>query len=866
MFQRSVTRYFVIFLLSLTATLSLLLGRFSSVAHSADPVQLVEQGIAQYRADNFKGAIATWQTALTAYSNDPVNRTIVLENIARAYQQLNQSSEAIKIWSQLISIYRQDRNVSKLSKALIEQAQLFSSIGQPKQALVLLCNPNSEAQCTSGSAVQLANQSQDQAIIAAALGSLGDAYRLSGNNDQAIKQLNQALELAQDNPSYQILALNGLANAYLGRSKLSLRRAESAKTRTQEQSAVGEAARLEQNAQNDKNQAIQKLNASMKLAQAQGDRQAQLRSLLSLLSIYDPNEPAFVSILQTAIALLNDLPDSRVKLYSMIDLARFPQAQNREELLQGAIALAEKLEDDRAESFAYGELGKLYENTNREKALSFTQKAILLADQKQRAKDSLYLWEWQSGRLLAADSSKLQDAIAAYERAVQTLEEIRSDILSANVDLQFDFRKSVEPVYRELIALRLKSATQPRTKQQAIPQTQRSKEDITLVLTAMDSLRLAELHNYFGNECVLAAINRLPDNITTEENKSAAIQNILSSSTQDQKTAILNHILLPDQLILVLNLPNNEQHTVSINVTRKEIEEKIVKFRQLLERYYDPTDFDLTLSQDLYEKLIQPVQSFLPDGVDTLVFVQDGLLRGIPMAALHDGKQYLVEKYAIATTPSLSLIDLAPFDRSGLRALALGVTKAVTLNETQQNYRVLKYAEQELQDILTALPGSKRFELLKSDLKTRLQEQPYPIIHITTHGQFGADPKDTFLVTSDGKRLTIEDFDKLLRDRTNPNDPIELLMLTACQTGTGDDRSALGLAGVAIQAGVKSALASLWFINDETTANWTREFYKNLKRSDLSKAQAVQKAQISLIRESVHPGFWSAFILVGNWR
>jgi len=604
----------------------------------------------------------------------------------------------------------------------------------------------------------------------------------------------------------------------------------------------------------------------LKLAQAQQNYPAQLRSLLTLVSIYSQSNRQLVApTLQQAIALLDQLPENRVRVYAMIDLARLSEPVKREKLLESAIALAQNLQDNRAESIAYGELGALYEERSQtEKALALTRKAVLLADQNQGAKDSLYRWEWQTGRLLASDPNQLEAAIAAYERAVQTLEEIRSDILSATTDLQFDFRKSVEPVYRQLIALRLKStnALQSQIKQQSNP----TKENVALILTAMDSLQLAELQNYFGNECVLAAINRLPSNITTEENKTAAIQTILTNSTQDQKTAILSHILLPDQLILVLNLPNDEQRTVPVTVTKAEIEAQIIQFRQQLERYYDPADFNLKLSQNLYQKLIQPVQRFLPDGISTLVFVQDGLLRSIPMAALHDGKQYLVEKYAIATTPSLSLMDLTPFDRSQLRALALGVTKTVRIEETQQKFQLLRYAEQELQDILTELPGSKRFELLKADLKTRLREQPYPIIHITTHGQFGADPKDTFLVTGDGKRLTIEEFDQLLRDRTNPDDPIELLMLTACQTGTGDDRSALGLAGVAIQAGVKSALASLWFINDKTTANLTREFYRNLRRDDLSKAQAIQEAQKSFIRRSLHPGFWSAFILVGNWR
>lgn len=862
----------------------LFIGSLTSVlwlqpVHSVDPARLVQQGIEQYQSGNFKGAIAVWQTVLTAYDKDPVNRAIVLENLARAYQQSNQNSEAIKKWEQLIKLYQQNKNAPKLSQALVEQAQLYSRIGQPRNAIALLCAPK-DGKCINGSAVQLAEQSQDKNIAAAALGSLGDAYRLSGSYDLAIEQLTKALDLPQNNLSYRISALNGIANAYLNRAKLSARRAESAKSRTQilagEQPLQGEASRLAQLATDDENQAIAKLNESLSLTRSQQDRQGELRSLISLIPIYQKNNnPLAISTIQQAIALLDQIPENRtpenrVLLYATIDLARLTDSAQAERLLERAIDLATTLKDDRAKSFALGELGNLYERQNQnEKALSLTRQAVLIADQRQDTKDSLYRWEWQTGRLLAKNPKNTEVAIASYERAIQTLEEIRSDILSANIDLQFDFRKTVEPVYRELITLRLSlEKDSPRqTKQIQTNQQAQSKANIALVLTAMDSLRLAELQNYFGNECVLAAINRLPSNATTEENKSAAIQNVLSSSTQNQKTAVLNHIMLDDQLIVVLNLPNNQQYTVPVPATKAEMEEKIKRFRNVLETFRDRQDFDLTLSKELYKDLIFPVQDYLAAAkeIDTLVFVQDGLLRSIPMSALHDGNQYLIQKYAIATTPSLSLIDLTPFKRSDLRALALGVTKDIQLTDTQRFYKALEYAKDELDFIVAELPGSRKFELLKSDLKNRLQEQPYPIIHIATHGQFGADPKDTFLVTGEGKRLTIEEFEQLLRDRIDPRDPIDLLMLTACQTGTGDDRATLGLAGVAIQAGAKSALASLWFVNDESTANLVKQFYRNLKNPTLTKAKAVQEAQKALIAEDAHPAFWSAFILVGNW-
>jgi CHAT domain-containing protein len=96
--------------------------------------------------------------------------------------------------------------------------------------------------------------------------------------------------------------------------------------------------------------------------------------------------------------------------------------------------------------------------------------------------------------------------------------------------------------------------------------------------------------------------------------------------------------------------------------------------------------------------------------------------------------------------------------------------------------------------------------------------------------------------------------------------PVELLTLSACQTAVGDERAALGLAGVAIKAGARSALASLWFVNDESTSKLVTEFYQQLQNPTLSKAQALQQAQKSLMEQGYqHPLYWAPFLLIGNW-
>jgi tetratricopeptide (TPR) repeat protein len=168
------------------------------MAQSSNPAQLVQQGIDRYQAGNYPEAIAILKTALTQYqqSHDRPNTAIVLENIARTSQQLGQSDQAIAYWQQAISLYQQLGNSAKLGRALTEQAQAYTNLGQPKTAIVLLCHeiepadldesPNQSVTCVVNSALQLAQTTQDKTLEAAALGSLGEAYRLLGEYEAAI--------------------------------------------------------------------------------------------------------------------------------------------------------------------------------------------------------------------------------------------------------------------------------------------------------------------------------------------------------------------------------------------------------------------------------------------------------------------------------------------------------------------------------------------------------------------------------------------------------------------------------------------------------------------------------------------------------
>ncbi|HEY9655008.1 MAG TPA: CHAT domain-containing protein, partial [Crinalium sp.] len=762
--------------------------------------------------------------------------------------------------------------------SLTEQAQVYSSLGQSRKAIALLCGQEvnrlpaiDQLACLPDSALQLARAANDKKGEAAALGSLGDAQRLLGDYQSAIVLLQASLLLAPDTPAYRIAALNSLGNAYSSLARINYRRAASANQRGDSQ----EEERLTVDGKGYDTTALQSFQQSLELAQSQTNAAGELQSLISAIPAYyrTDNTAAATEAHQRATAVLARVPDSQQRVYAAIALARLlkpvaikessfrsdcleaallPQAET---LIKQAVATAQKLEDQRAASFALGAQGHLQEcRGNIPQALQLTNQARLAADQS-RANDSLYLWEWQMGRLLRRqgqnDKATNDKAIAVYQRAVALLEAIRSDILSANRDLQFDFRDTIEPIYRQLVALRLEQEQPIQTK--ATPtkaEESKSEENFKGILEAIDSLRLAELQNYFGNDCVIVTAN-------PASQKQAV----------DPTAAIISTFILDKQTAVILSLPNGQQKLALHEITRQELINQINAFRQGLQRYRD-LEYQPQSAQQLYDWLIRPFADDLKQ-IKTLVFVQDGILRSVPMAALHDGKQFLIQQYAVATTPSRSSIDVKPFNRTGLRVLALGLTKEVVVDN--QTFSALSNVSDEITGVEAKIPGSKQLlddAFTPVRMQKELSQTVYPIIHLATHGKFGTDPDDTFILTGNSQKLTLNALDRLIRQTTRNREPLELLTLTACETAVGDDRSSLGLAGVAIQAGARSAMASLWSINDAATAKLATDFYAKLPDATFNKAQALQLAQQALINDAdfSHPAYWSPFVLVGNWQ
>ncbi len=849
----------------------------------------IQQGLERYQAGDFQGAITLWNTAL---SNHPSaeDQIVLLKYLARVYSQMGQVNDAIASLNSLIAYYQKIGDRVQLGRILTEQAQAYSNLGQQRKAIALLCGQQPESDCKEDSALAIAHQQSDQLGEAAGLGSLGNIYRLQGDYEISLRLLEKSLAIAETikNSAYIIAAKNGLGNTYANLAKRDYRYAEYA-SESDDRAAID---RFTQQAIDHDLKAVQFFEAVVMAARQQNNATDESHALLNLATSYQRSfseSQIAENTLKQALDLYgscgvapcaNRLPDSRDKAYGLIRLANLLQQLTRDSskfnpnvqclpqipaetvtLLNQAIAVSQRIRDQQAESFALGRLGHFYECQQ-----SFTQ-ALTLTQQAQFAAQNQanrYLWDWQTGRILqaqgrttAARASLLPKAIAAYESSVKALQEIRGNLAIASRDFQFDFRDLVEPVYRELTELQLQSITPNKT-------LEKQKENIESALETIDSLRLAELQNYLGEDCTITALA-----------KPVALVN--------DRTAVFSTIILKNRIAVILALPKSQSIVRWIPAQSQTVVATVNDLRLKLENRSDLANTYQQPSQQVYDWLIRPfAQDLQTAEIETLVFIQDGILRSVPMTALYDGKQFLVEQYAIASTLSLTLIEPTQLEQRSLRVLGFGLTKASTVNSSTF-FESLSYVKTELDRITKTLPGSKEFidEAFTIDrLKQELTQNSFPIVHLATHGKFGIDSRDTFLVTGKqipepaasksnpqnyNEKLTMNQLYQILQ---TVGKPLELLTLTACETAVGSDRDALGIAGISLQAGAKSAIASLWQVDDQATADLIAQFYQNLNQG-MGRAKALQVAQKIWLQHHSgarhHPGYWAALTLVGNW-
>ncbi|HHB93152.1 MAG TPA: CHAT domain-containing protein [Thioploca sp.] len=685
---------------------------------------------------------------------------------------------------------------------------------------------------------------------------LSNAYQALGDYNSALNAIQQAISVTDSKPEQEVLA-----HGYLGDILLALQQPDLAFEELEKYLSIARTldnklilATLLNNmsnvlsAEQYYSEALPMYQEVIEIAEHSDEILLQIQALSNQAQVYiKQDQPEnTVMVLEKILSLLDKLPDNYAKAFNLLSLGQLVfkvqiQAVNSKlniyDIFTEALRLATQLQDSRLTSYAKGFLGQLYEQRKLyPEALKLTREAIFFA---QEMPDLLYLWEWQRGNIWKAQEN-LEKSLSAYQRAFNYLKPIRTRLTNGQRNVNEVFYERIRPIYYSLADVLLKKA------KQLPPDSDQKKQLLIKARDAVEQLKEAELQDYFQDECVSA----VKIQITKLENL-------------DENTAVLYPILLPDRIELLFTTFGNLNQIV-IPIGYKEIKQVVLEFGKNLQRVTEGRF--IKQAKQLYNWLIKPIEhEIAAHNIKTLVIIPDGPLRTIPFVALYNevDNKFLFDYLALAITPSLTLTDPRPLPRKNIKILLNGLSKSV------QNFTSLPSVTKEISDIDKLFNNSTKLvdeKFLLQSVNDAFKKSPFDIVHISSHGQFDRNPKYSFLLTYDDK-LTMDRLEKLFKLNDLRKKQVELLTLSACQTAVGDERAALGLAGVAIKAGARSALASLWFVDDNATSQLITDFYKQLQNPELSKAQALQNAQRNLAAKRIyrHPAYWAPFLLIGNW-
>ncbi|MER2538764.1 MAG: CHAT domain-containing protein [Azonexus sp.] len=557
--------------------------------------------------------------------------------------------------------------------------------------------------------------------------------------------------------------------------------------------------------------------------------------------------------------------------------------------------LAQQLGEFRLQLEALDALGQLYEDRERSAdAIALTRLALDLAHKLEPdgVADLLINLEWRLGRLLRATGHERQ-ALAAYLRAVSQIERVRQDMPIEDQEGRSTFQLTLEPVllgYADL-QLQLLDAQTPELQALHLRQT----------LNAIELIRQSEMQDFLGDRC---AVEDIED---------------VSSRLIAAGTAILYPVIFEDRVELLLATANGIVRTTT-PISGSKLRSEAAWLADSLRNGY--SDYEMP-ARKLYDWLLRPIADLLAARqVKLLVVVPDGVLRLVPLAALYDGKEFAIEKYAVSMVTGLSMTNTATSAGREASSLVVGMAEpgpvVDKLNQTTisqilgassrrsassrslaqhpamssarlrsptspplsiegtkrstsemlHEALLLPGVKQEVEALSRILGGTSmldsRFTL--DHFRKEATAGEYRIIHIASHGVFGGNAESSYIMAFDDV-LTLDGLQSLLKTEELRRTPIELLTLSACETADGDARSPLGISGAAIKARARSVLGTLWPVDDTAARKVMESFYRGLRTAYWSKAEALRQAQLELVhsKDLRQPFFWAPFVLIGNW-
>ncbi|QQE65141.1 hypothetical protein GFS31_18260 [Leptolyngbya sp. BL0902] len=916
--------------------------------------RLLQQGGQQLNISQFREALRSWEQALALYleSQDRQGEGNALGNLGLAYERLGDYRQAIAFHEQSLAIIREIGNRAGEGSVLGNLGIAYGSLGDYRQAIAfheqslaiareignragegsVLGNLGNTYRNFGDYRQAIAFHEQSLAIFrelgdspeerlrqrareGTALGNLGNAYYSLGDYRQAIAFHEQSLTIAREigDRAGEGRALSGLGNTYrnLGDYRQAIAFYEQDLTIAREiGDRAGEGGSLGNlgiayGSLGDYRQAIAFYEQSLAISRKIGDRAGEGRALGNLGSAYD------------------GLGDYRQAIA----------------LHEQSLAIDREIGNRAGEGRALGNLGSAYDGLgDYRQAMAFYEQGLaLFREIGDRAGEGLAL---SNLGVLFDEQSNPDLAIVFLKASVAVHESIRSDIRGLDTNLQQSFTDTIAGSYRRLANLLLSQGRIPEAQQvldllqleelREFTNTRATWTGTAVAYTDTEQPIVAAHGDLiaFGQEVAACRRTNCPDlndlnqQLTTlnhqYQDRVATFQDQarqnrrnddifqdpsrLGSDARALLAANPNSVLIypfvTEDKLWLLWATAGAVGTVEVSVSQAELSRAVQRLGEQLTRAGNLSDLQAP-SQQLYDWLVRPLEAPLEaNNIEQLIFVNDRVTRYIPMAVLFDGERYLLERYTLSTvlspavtntTSRLGAVDEAP-------VLGLGLTQAFP------GFDPLPAVKDELTGIVRGaaapgqgiFPGSVFFDqdFTLNTLETNLLG--HRVLHIATHAAFvPGRPRDSYILLGDGSRLEVADIEA----REHLLEDLHLVVLSACQTAlggpAGDGSEIAGISSYFLAPGrAETVIASLWKVNDDSTSVMMQRFYEFLATGELTKAEALRQAQLSLLynedtatrlaasRASIsvetldsrplsavgsqHPYHWAPFILIGN--
>jgi CHAT domain-containing protein/lipopolysaccharide biosynthesis regulator YciM len=890
----------------------------------AEADRLNNQGIQQFNISQFEAALQSWQQALTIYREikDRLGEGAALGNLGVAYDSLDKYDKAIEFQLQRLAIARELKDrlgegnalgnlgiayaaLGKYDKAIEFQLQslaiareLKDRLGEGRALGNLGITYNSLGKYDKAiefhlQSLAIARELKDRSGEGQSLGSLGNAYDALGKYDKAIEFHLQHLAIAREikDRSGEGRALGNLGLAYQALSKydkaieFQLQRlaiARELKDRLGEGRALGNLG-ITYDSLGKYDKAIEFHLQSLAIARELKDRLGEGRALGNLGNAYSSlgKYDKVIDFYLQSLVVKREIKDRLGEGQSLGNLGNAYNSLGKydkaiKSYLQ-SLLIAREIKDRNGEGSALGNLGIAYDALGKyDKAIEFYLQSLSIAREiKDRKGEGISL----NNLGVAFKSLKHPElAILFYKQSINVHESIRKGIRSLSKDDQQSYLKTVSGCYRCLANLLLKQGR------------------VTEALQVLDLLKTQELEDYLknvkGNDRTAQGVQLLaPERAISgqlsaisfdkipELNRDLAnkIQQLPKSEINKvpdylqklpQGAVLIYPLILSDRLELIIFSTNTLPINRTVKIQKEALETLIAEYRSDLQDY-SSQDVKKS-SKKLYDILIKPIEADLKQANATsILYAPDGMLRYIPLAALYDGNQWLVEKYRVNNLIAYSLFDPDSKPQANLRIFA-GAFGGKN-GETRFRFSGLPATIPEVDRIAATFSNTTKLieqEFTANVTKAKVVGQT--IVHFATHAQFQTgSPLDSYVLFGDGSKVTLAEINEWnLKDA-------DLVILSACQTGVGSLGNGSEILGFGYQvqrAGAKASIASLWTVSDGGTQLLMEAFYLDLQKQNISLSTSLRSAQISMIRRPVkqgeinynHPYYWSAFVLIGN--